>query len=73
MQVYTDLPGIQIYTGNFLDHEPGKNHAIYQRRQGMCFETQHYPDSIHHLNFPSPVYKTGQEYQSRTEYAFDWV
>lgn len=73
MQVYTDLPGIQIYTGNFLDHELGKNGVIYQHRQGMCFETQYYPDAVHHSNFPSPVYRAGQEYSTRTEYRFDCV
>ena len=70
MEVYTDLPGVQIYTANFIDNEPGKKGAVYQRRQGICFETQYYPDSIHHPHFPSPVCKAGQEYKTTTIYKF---
>ena len=70
MEVYTDLPGVQIYTGNFLDEEVGKQGAIYHRRQGICFETQKYPDGIHHPEFPSVVCKQGEEYRTTTIYKF---
>lgn len=70
MEVYTDLPGVQFYCGNFLENEPGKHGATYQKRQGMCFETQGYPDAINHENFPSPICKKGQEYRTTTVYKF---
>lgn len=70
MEVYTDLPGVQIYSGNFLREEVGKQGIVYKHRQGICFETQHYPDAVNHENFPSPIVKKGQEYKTRTSYKF---
>lgn len=70
MEVYTDLPGVQIYSGNFLVEEPGKQGVVYKHRQGICFETQNYPDAINHENFPSPVFKKGEEYKTTTVYKF---
>ncbi len=70
MEVYTDLPGVQIYSGNFLENEIGKQGVVYKHRQGICFETQHYPDAVNHENFPSPIVKKGQEYKTRTSYKF---
>lgn len=70
MEVYTDLPGIQIYSGNFITEETGKGGAVYRHRQGVCFETQYYPDAIHHEAFPSPVCKGGAVWTSTTEYRF---
>ena len=70
MDVYTDLPGVQVYTGNFIEREPGKGGVPYLRRQGICFETQYYPDAVNHPNFPSPVLSAGEIYQTRTEYKF---
>ena len=70
MEVYTDLPGVQIYSGNYLGEEKGKDGIVYHQRQGICFETQHYPDAINHDNFPSPVVKAGEEYRTRTVYKF---
>lgn len=70
MEVYTDLPGVQIYTANFLDNEPGKAGASYMRRSAVCFETQYYPDSVHHENFPQPVCRKGEKYDTRTAYRF---
>lgn len=70
MEVYTDLPGVQIYTGNFLEEEPGKQEVVYEHRQGICFETQMYPDAINHPNFPSPIVKGGETYKTRTTYLF---
>ncbi len=70
LEVYTDLPGVQIYSGNFLENEIGKQGVVYKHRQGICFETQHYPDAVNHENFPSPIVKKGEEYKTRTSYKF---
>ena len=70
MEVYTDLPGVQIYSGNFLVEEPGKNGVVYTHRNGICFETQYYPDALNHENFPSTLCKAGQVYQTTTVYKF---
>lgn len=70
MEVYTDLPGVQIYTANFLDHEKGKNGAVYEKRQAVCFETQYFPDAINHDNFEGPVCKANEEYKTTTVYKF---
>ena len=70
MEVDTDLPEGQIYTANFLDNEPGKEGASYIRRSAVCFETQFYPDAVHHDNFPQPVCRKGEKYDTRTAYRF---
>ena len=70
MEVWTDLPGVQMYTANFLDNEPGKDGAVYESRSAVCLETQYYPDAIHHDNFPGPVCRRGEKYDTRTAYRF---
>ena len=70
MEVYTDLPGVQFYAGNFIDVQPGKGRSLYGRRSGLCLETQYYPDSIHHADFPSVVFGPGRDYKSTTIYKF---
>lgn len=70
MEVYTDLPGVQIYSANFLVEEPGKNGVVYKHRQGICFETQYYPDAINHDNFAGPICKAGEVYRTTTVYKF---
>jgi len=70
MEVYTDLPGVQIYAGNYLNKEPGKGGIFYNKRQGICFETQGYPDSMNHDNFPSVVCRAGEAYKTTTIYKF---
>ncbi|MDO4313372.1 MAG: aldose epimerase family protein [Eubacteriales bacterium] len=70
MEVYTDRPGVQIYAGNFLSDEKGKGGVLYQKRTGICFETQNFPDAIHHENFPSPVIKRGDVLETVTAYKF---
>ena len=71
MECYTDLPGIQFYTANFLTDElPGKGGAHYDYRHAFCFETQYYPDAVHKPDFPSPILKAGQEYKTTTIYKF---
>jgi aldose 1-epimerase len=71
MTVTTTEPGVQFYTGNFLDGTLiGKGGRAYPRNAGFCLETQHYPDSPNRPAFPSPVVRPGQAYQSRTVFAF---
>lgn len=70
MDVFTDLPGIQIYTANFLEGEEGKEGWTYERRTSVCFETQYFPDAIHHENFASPICKADQAYDTTTEFLF---
>lgn len=71
MEVYTTKPGIQLYTGNFLDGiGPCKEGALYIKRGGLCLETQFFPNAMKHKNFPSPVLKAGQEYNHKTIYKF---
>lgn len=71
MEVYTDLPGMQLYTGNFLDQEAGgKAGKVYQRRSAVCFETQAFPDAPHHDHFPSTLVRAGAEYETCTSYRF---
>lgn len=70
MEVYTDLPGVQLYTGNFISNESGKEGAKYQKRDGICLETQYFPDAIHHESFPSSVLKANEEYHTTTIFKF---
>ncbi len=71
MEVYTDLPGVQFYTGNFLEARlPGKDGILYHKREGYCFETQYHPDSVNRPEFPSPFLKEGNEYRTTTVYKF---
>ncbi len=69
MQVFTDLPGVQVYTGQGLN-QSGKNGVRYQPYSGMCLETQGYPDAIHHDNFPSVILRPGEEYKTETSFRF---
>ncbi len=70
MEVFTTEPGVQFYSGNFLDNEPGENGHTYVYRGGFCLETQHFPDSPNHPNFPSTVIRPGENYESTTIYKF---
>ena len=71
MQVWTDQPGVQFYTGNFLDGTiTGKGGKVYQHRAALCLETQHFPDSPNHPKFPSTELKPGQKYHTVTIYRF---
>jgi len=71
MAVHTDCPGIQFYAGNFLD-EVGKNGIHYGKRTGVALETQFYPDSVHHPEWPQPITRAGEKYHSETVYKFSW-
>ena len=69
LEVFTTEPGIQFYSGNFLDGTLiGKRGKSYPRRSGFCLETQHYPDSPNQSHFPSTILNPGEMYQSRTVY-----
>ncbi|RUA07459.1 MAG: galactose-1-epimerase [Flavobacteriia bacterium] len=71
MEVWTDQPGVQLYAGNFLDgSDIGKGGKAYERRTAFCFETQHFPDSPNHENFPSTVLKPGEVYNYTCTYKF---
>jgi aldose 1-epimerase len=71
LDVSTTEPGIQFYTGNFLDGTiTGKAGHVYERRTGFCLETQHFPDSPNQASFPSTILRPGGEYRSRTVYTF---
>ena len=71
MEVWTTEPGVQFYTGNFLDgSRPGKSGKPYPRRSGFCLETQHYPDSPNRPNFPTTTLRKGATYRSTTIYRF---
>ena len=71
MEVYTTEPGMQFYSGNFLDGSiTGKGGQVYKQRYGLCLETQHFPDSPNKPGFPSTVLNPGQRYNSSTIYRF---
>lgn len=70
LEVLTTQPGIQLYTGNFLDGIHGKDGKVHNRRYAFCLETQHFPDSPNHPNFPTAELKPGQHFESTTVYKF---
>jgi len=64
MEIYTDQPGVQFYSGNFLNGTvTGKGEVVYKKHAGFCLETQHYPDSPNHKDFPTVVLRPGQTYK----------
>jgi aldose 1-epimerase len=71
MEIRTTEPGVQFYSGNFLDGTiTGKGGTVYKYRSGLCLETQHFPDSPNHPDFPSTVLRPGKEYRSKTVLVF---
>jgi aldose 1-epimerase len=71
LDVHTTEPGLQLYTGNRLDGRiRGKSGRVYPARAGLSLETQHFPDSPHHPEFPSTALQPGQEYLSTTVFTF---
>tara|TARA_R110002050_G_scaffold67594_1_gene146282 strand:+ start:2094 stop:3125 length:1032 start_codon:yes stop_codon:yes gene_type:complete len=72
MKVYTSYPGVQFYTGDFLESRvPGSHGVEYQPYDGVCIECLHYPDSPNHPNFPSTLLKVGSEYNEEIRYHFE--
>jgi aldose 1-epimerase len=71
LEVATTEPGVQFYTGNFLDGTiKGKGGQVYNQRAGFCLETQHFPDSPNKPNFPSSILEPGKEYRTTTVFTF---
>ncbi|MDT0649499.1 aldose epimerase family protein [Autumnicola edwardsiae] len=71
LEVFTDEPGMQLYTGNFLNGSlPAQGGGNYEKRTGICFETQHYPDTPNQEGFPSVVLEPGEKYTSNTSFRF---
>lgn len=70
MEVYTDLPGVQFYTGNYITSQTGKGGACYDRRHGLCLETQYFPNSVNIPWFRQPILEAGQPYRATTIYKF---
>jgi aldose 1-epimerase len=71
MEVYTTKPGIQFYTGNYVDEsEYCKEGAKYNKNSALCLETQYFPNALKHKHFPSPILKAGEEYNHTTIYKF---
>ena len=69
MEVYTDCPGVQFYSGNYLNN-PGKDGVFYAKRSGICLETQFYPDSVNHPEWSQPFTPANTPYHSETKYEF---
>ena len=74
MEVFSDAVGVQFYAGNFVESIPkGKEGVVYQKRSGLCLETQGFPDATHHEAFPSTVLRAGAKYETTTIYYFSAV
>ena len=72
MEIYTDLPGMQMYTGNFIEKENGKGGVTYGKRDGVCFETQFFPNAVNVPSFTSCYLPKGEAFNSTTIYKFNW-
>jgi aldose 1-epimerase len=70
MEVLTEEPAVQLYTANFLGDTNGKSGKTYRQYGAFCLETQHFPDSVNHPNFPSTILRPGSEYRTTTIYRF---
>ena len=71
LDVWTTEPGFQFYSGNFLDGTIKNRKGVpYEKHAAFCLETQHYPDSVNHPNFPSTILEPGETYRTTTVYAF---
>jgi len=70
LDVFTTQPGVQLYTANWIDNEPGKGGKKYDRRWAFCLETQHFPDAINKPHFPSTILNPGEKYEHSCIYKF---
>jgi aldose 1-epimerase len=70
VEIRTTQPGLQFYSGNFLDGKPAGHGSVYGYRTGLCLETQHFPDSPNHPEFPSTILRPGETYAERTVLSF---
>lgn len=71
MKAYTNLPGVQFYAGNCIVPQAGKGGVSYDKRFGLCLETQYYPDTVHQPSFPPCIFGEGKDYDSVTVYRFE--
>ncbi len=71
MQIYTSMPGVQVFTANHIAGTKGKGGTTYQAHQGLCIETQFYPDAPNQKNFDCPILEAGDEFYSITQYKFN--
>ena len=72
MKVYTTQPGVQLFSMNGGANMPGKIGSMYGKHSAFCLETQHYPDSPNHANFPSTIFGQGKDYHEKAVFYFDW-
>jgi aldose 1-epimerase len=72
MRVLSSQPGVQLYTGNYLEAIQGKNGSVYGKHSGFCLETQHFPDSVNKPAFPNCIVRPGDEYDETCVYCFDF-
>jgi aldose 1-epimerase len=71
MEASTTEPGVQLYSGNYLDGKlTGKGGAVYKKHAGLCLEAQHYPDAVNQPKFPSIILQPGKAYKQTTVYKF---
>ena len=70
MEVRTTQPGVQFYSGNFMDGKPAGAGSVFHYRTGLCLETQHFPDSPNQSQFPSAILRPGQTYSEKTLFVF---
>ena len=70
MLVFTDTPGIQFYSGNYIENEIGKDGVQYCKRCGVCLETQYFPNAVNNPEWDQPITPRGEHYHSETVYAF---
>jgi len=72
LKLSTTQPGVQLYTGNFLNSLPGKLGSTYNQYAGFCLETQHFPDSPNRPDFPSCIFGPGKDYDEQSVFSFEW-
>jgi aldose 1-epimerase len=72
MKVFTTQPGLQLYTGNFLDGVIGKAGSVYNKHGGFCLETQHFPDSPNRPEFPPAIFGPGRDYHEKALFSFNF-
>ena len=70
MVIETTEPSLQLYSGNWLAGQQGKDGKVYRERSAVCLEAQHHPDAIHHPNFPNTVLEPGETFRSTTRLTF---
>jgi aldose 1-epimerase len=72
MKLFATQPGVQFYTGNFLENVTGKQGSVYEKHYGFCLETQHYPDTPNQSDFPPCIAAPGNDYHEKAVFLFDW-